>query len=243
MENAYSWAAQETQGAILNSLQVQERQSTHGVGSCGDKSPRPRTLPWWNPDARPLRLADAQLHVRRFASPASLRGKRGTAGLASPPTPGGLGPGPRLALHKWMDGTPSRLCVSAGSVATVALSPWVANLQQSCQTQLLGSFRSAQDANEIPTLDTGSPNTRQAPPFTYREPPGRRRSRAWLLQQPPRQRRRPRLRNRKPRELKSKPEKAEPREGKLSGAHRSTFCAVIGGSVRVTGIQTNRHCL
>lgn len=160
-----------------------------------------------------------------------------------PPTPGGLGPGPRLAPHKWMDGTPSRLCVSAGSVARVALSPWVANLQQSCQTQLLGSFRSAQDANEIPTLDTGSPNTRQAPPFTYRESPGRRRSRAWLLQQPPRQRRRPRLRNRKPRELKSKPEKDEPREGKLSGAHRSTFCAVIGGSVRVTDIQTNRHCL
>lgn len=112
----------EIQGAILNSLQIQERQSTHGVGSCGDKSPRPRTSPWLNPDARPLRLADAQLPVRRFASPASLRGKRGTAGLASPPTLDGPGPGPRLTLHKWMNGTPSRLCVS-GSVPRVALSP------------------------------------------------------------------------------------------------------------------------
>lgn len=169
-----------------------------------------------------------------------------SAGLRdSPPlrTQTAPGPGPRLALHIWMNGNPSRLCVSAGSVARVALSPSAANLQRSCQTQLLGSFRSAQDSIEIPTVDPGLPNTRQAPPFTYREPPGRRRSRAWLLQQPPRQRRRPRLRNRKPRELKSKPEKAKPREGKLSGARLSIFCAVIGGSVRVTDIQTNRHCL
>ncbi|MEJ1275788.1 hypothetical protein NN561_006686 [Cricetulus griseus] len=153
-----------------------------------------------------------------------------SAGLRdSPPLPPRVAPGLGRSLsstNRRKAPTPSLSCVSVGSVARVALSPSAADLFRGRQTQLPGSLR--------PALDALSPNTHQAPPFTYRESPGRRQSQAWLLQQPPRHRRRPRLRNRKHRELKSKPEKEEPREGKLCGAQRSTFGAVIGGSARVT---------
>lgn len=92
--------SRETEGAILANLLVQDPQSTHeSCKVCLEVAENPAlsTRLKLQPG---LLLDEEQLHVAWFASPASLRGQCRTPGLASPCSPGGPAPGPRLVLHK-----------------------------------------------------------------------------------------------------------------------------------------------
>jgi hypothetical protein len=152
------------------------------------------------------------VRVHPFASPANLctpRGKRL-----------GWGPGrPQAwttALAAQMNET--HLFPLDLSTASRPRLPLAAGLERSCPTP---SPRRLSPPPWTPAPFTSGhsetlsfPTPAKCPRLPTKEARGSHRGKARIILQPPRQWRRPRLRNRKSKELKSQPEKAWPREGK-----------------------------